>query len=95
MADCNDAVRLNAGDANGYANRGIAHLKSGEFGAANDDFAAALRLGPTSAMLLYGRGLAYLGQKDGAKGLGDIGAAKDLDPDIGDKFRQWGVAGPQ
>jgi hypothetical protein len=62
-----------------------------QFGAALDDFSAALRFDPKLASALYGRGLARLKSGDKAGGNADISAAKEIQAGIDGDFARYGV----
>jgi tetratricopeptide (TPR) repeat protein len=74
-----------------YDSRGLIHLKMGEFGAAIDDYNAALRVAPELASALFGRGLAKLKQGDAIGGKSDISTARTIQKNIGDEFARYGV----
>ncbi|MCZ3349639.1 tetratricopeptide repeat protein, partial [Acinetobacter baumannii] len=89
--DCNKALQSGAANAATYDSRGLVYLKTGELGAAIDDYSSALRIDPRLASALYGRGLAKLKQGDRAGGNIDIAAAKAIQGSIADDFTRYGV----
>jgi len=76
--------------ANIFENRGLAHLKMGQFDRAFDDYDLALRLDGPRPDLLFGRGLARL-KKGDAGGAADVAAAKALNAKIAEEFASYGV----
>ena len=71
--------------------RGFVYLKLGEIDKALADYDAALRLMPTLASSLYGRGLAKKRKGDTAGADSDFKAATALRPTIADEFAIYGV----
>ncbi len=91
MADCNEAIRLDASLAAAFDLRGFTYLKLGQWEAAIGDYGSALRIDPKSASALYGRGLAELKSGDPAGGNTDIAAAAAIEHDIRSKFAGYGL----
>jgi tetratricopeptide (TPR) repeat protein len=90
LEDCDKALKAGA-TAVTYDSRGLIRLKMSDFGAAIDDYSAALQLDPKLATALYGRGLAKLKQGDKAGGENDVEAARAIQADIADEFARYGV----
>lgn len=96
LADCNAALRIDPADETGvgesaFANRGVIHLKRGEYDAAISDFDAALKNDPHLGRALYGRSVARR-KKGNAKGSdADLAAAIAVYPEIAGEFDQWGL----
>ena len=90
LADCEAAVAL-SGSASHLDSRGLVHLRRGDFEAAIADYSAALALRPRLSHSLYGRGLAKLRQGNRAAGEADLTAARQIQDDIGDEFRRYGL----
>ena len=67
------------------------YLKMGKWEFAVADFDAALRLAPTMASALYGRGVARLKGGDDAAGKADQAAAIAIEPKIAEEFVRYGV----
>lgn len=86
IADCSEAIRINAQDADAFYNRAKIALVQNRFQDSWNDFDAVLRLRPGIAEGLYGRDLAAqkLGRVgDGAK---DMAAAVAKDANVREKF---------
>ena len=66
-------------------------MKMGRFDSAIEDYSSALRIEPTMASALYGRGLARIKKGDAAGGNADVTAAKNLETKIADDFSHYGV----
>jgi tetratricopeptide (TPR) repeat protein len=69
-----------AGDAQGYATRGLALAKSGKAEEALAEFDRALALDPYNVQSLYGRGLIYQADKQHEQAIADFTAANGLTP---------------
>ena len=78
-------------DAAALDSRGFIYLKLGQFDEAIEDYNSALRIEPTQASSLYGRGLARLKKGEAAGGNGDVAAAKKVSPKIAEEFSRYGV----
>jgi Flp pilus assembly protein TadD len=91
LADCNEAIKLKAGNGNAFDNRGLAYLKLGQLEQAIVDFDSALKFNPKVPGSLFGRGMAKLARGDSA-GAADIEAAKSLKPNIAEIFAKSGVS---
>lgn len=89
LADCNEALRVQPGDANVLDSRGLVNLKRGDFAAALADYEAALALEPRRGHYVYGRGLARLrlGQ---AEGQADLASAEVLEPGVTAAYAGYG-----
>jgi tetratricopeptide (TPR) repeat protein len=55
------------------------------------DYSSALRLSPSRASSLYGRGLAKLRSGQAADANADLSAAAALNPKVKDDFARYGV----
>ena len=71
---------------------GLAFLRQGQLDQAIADFDEALKLRPTLASALYGRGLAKLKKGENASGEADVSAAKAINPNIVDEFARYGLS---
>jgi tetratricopeptide (TPR) repeat protein len=89
LADCNRSLEIKW-TAAASDSRGWVHFRLGRLDDAIRDYDAALKSKPKQAASLYGRGLAKL-RKGERTGLGDLEAAKALDPKIVDEFRSYGI----
>ena len=70
---------------------GLAFLRQGQFDQAIGDFDLALKLRPTLASALYGRGLAKLKKGENASGEVDVSAAKAIKPNVAEEFARYGL----
>jgi len=100
LGDCNAALKIDprfinnmtkSGLVSAIQNRGLVHLKAGEFDLAIKDYKEAFNLLPNSAEVLFGRGIARQKYGDEAGAFPDISRAKSLDPIIAEKFAALGV----
>jgi tetratricopeptide (TPR) repeat protein len=95
LRDCNSAIRLadkkNPANAQLYSNRGMILLRQGDYRRALADFDADLKIEPKSAQALYGRGVAKTHGNKRTEGDEDIAAAETLAPNIGDRYRRFGI----
>ncbi len=82
LADCNAAVRREAGNPAFLDTRGYAFLRLGQPEKAVSDYDAALRIDPKQASSLYGRGVAELRLGRKSQGDADIAAAAALAPGL-------------
>ncbi|MBM7484442.1 MULTISPECIES: tetratricopeptide repeat protein [Bradyrhizobium] len=88
---CDKAIGSGAHTAATYDSRALAHLKAGRTDAAIADYDAALRIDPTLATALYGRGRAKIRRGETASGEADVAAAKAVRGDIAEEFARYGV----
>jgi tetratricopeptide (TPR) repeat protein len=72
IKECNEAIRLDPKDVNGWWVRGMAHLKKKELAKAEEDCSEALKLDAKFAPALRERGLAHLGQKKYKEAIADF-----------------------
>ncbi|MGD9502463.1 MAG: tetratricopeptide repeat protein [Methyloceanibacter sp.] len=64
LADFNEAIKLDPGNAVGFMGRGRAYIEKRDYDRGLKDIDEALKLDPKSASALHWRGVAYVGQKD-------------------------------
>lgn len=81
VADCSEAIRLNAKKGSVWRLRGLARLVTGQAEKALINFNRALQLEPGDAVSLRNRGIAYLGLGRLAEADVDFNAALRLDTD--------------
>ncbi len=93
LGDCNQALRLRAGDANALDSRGLVYLKMRSPDLALADYDAALKSDPKRAHWLYGRSLARRMKGDRAGADADLAGALRGDPGIVAKYATYGVPG--
>jgi predicted aspartyl protease/Flp pilus assembly protein TadD len=95
LSDCNSAIRLadkkNPANAQLYSDRGMILLRRGDYRGALADFDAELKIAPKNARALYGRGVAKTRVNKRAEGDEDIAAAETLAPNIGERYRHFGI----
>ena len=93
LSSCNESLQLGT-VPEALRLRAIAYMKSGKLGQAIEDLDAAYKAQPTSANILYARGVAKRLKGDIAAGDADITASSQLKPaDAAAMFRQFGVPG--
>jgi tetratricopeptide (TPR) repeat protein len=90
LTDCDEALRLDPGNAIYFNTRGLVQLKLGTFDRAIADYGASIAK-RQDANSLYGRGVAKLKSGDKAGGEADIAAAKAIEADIGQVYAGYGV----
>jgi predicted aspartyl protease/Tfp pilus assembly protein PilF len=95
LSDCNRAMALidmrNPDNAGVLANRGMVRLRQGALDKAISDFNDALKLQPTCARAVYGRGVALIRMNKAKQGESDIDAAAKLDKTLKDRMQHYGV----
>ena len=87
IADCSESLRLWPTFIPALNGRGSAYLKLGQPEHAAADFEEAIRIRPKAPVALFGRGVSRkkLGDREG--GDADIALAKQLLPDVEERFR--------
>ena len=90
LADCKAGAELDL-SASALDERGFVKLRMGRYAEAIADYDAALKLIPSSADALYGRGLAERLSNAAEAGSEDIATANKLDPKIAARFARYGV----
>jgi tetratricopeptide (TPR) repeat protein len=91
LSDCDEALRLNSGDADTLGLRGLVYFKMGRYDKAIADCDQVLSQYPQSPFGLYLRGLAKRMSDDIAGGDADIAAAKAIRPKEPEQFAAYGV----
>jgi tetratricopeptide (TPR) repeat protein len=95
LSDCNKAIRIadkrNPASAHLYSNRGMILLRQADYRRALADFDADLKIEPKNARALYGRGIAKSHMNKRAESDEDIAAAEALAPQIGERYRHYGI----
>lgn len=91
LHDCNAAISLDSGDIAAFGNRGFTYLRMKQFDHAISDFDVAIKGEPRSAFLLYGRGLAKEMKGDKVSGHADIAAALNLDSEVAETYKRYGL----
>jgi len=80
LSDCNEAIRLDSGNAAAFLNRGNVFLSKPDFDHALADFNAAVRLDPKNAWAFASRGNLYRNKGELDRALTDLSEAIKLDP---------------
>jgi tetratricopeptide (TPR) repeat protein len=95
LEDCNTALKAKPGNPEYLEARGFINLKAGNLDRAIADYNEALRINPKLANCLYGLGLARVRQERSPaivfQGWTNIEKAKELSPDVAERFASWGV----
>lgn len=91
LDDCNQALDLQAKNANALRVRAWLRLRRGELGKSLADFDRALKIRPDHAWSLYGRGIVYRKNGKAAQGDADIEAARKLLPSIDAQTGRYGL----
>ena len=89
-ADCDAALAIE-NDHNTLDSRGLVGLKQGRFDEAWKDYDTALRMAPSMASYLFGRGIAALRLGRTAEGNADLAAATKLNGKIAEEYARYGV----
>jgi tetratricopeptide (TPR) repeat protein len=90
LNDCDRAVELRPGADGPLQNRGLVHVKQGEYALAIVDYDLAL-VDKNTALSLYGRGVAKMRQGRDYDGNTDIKAAIAKDPRVSAEARRYGL----
>ncbi len=91
LADCDEALRLDPGNADALGLRGLVYFKMGHYEKAIADCNQVLSRYPQSPFSLYLRGRAKRMNHDSAGGDVDIAAATALRPSEPQQFAAYGV----
>lgn len=91
VADCDQALRINANNFFDYATRGMARYKMGQFDVAIADAMTSLKLAPNNSTALLVRGLAHRAAGLTIEGDADIAAARQQDRHFDDLVKRWRV----
>jgi tetratricopeptide (TPR) repeat protein len=92
VADFTEAIRLQPGDAGGYAGRGRARLAVQDIDGAIADYSEALRLAPGNASYHTARGHAHFVRGDSTAAIADFTEAIRLNPKSPSTFNRRGLA---
>ena len=80
LSDCNEALRLKAGDSETLGARGFTYMRLGLYRTAVLDYDAALKVKADNALHLYARGMAKIRAGEQEAGEADLAAARAADP---------------
>jgi tetratricopeptide (TPR) repeat protein len=89
---CDESLRLSPNRALTREARGLVGLLQAQNDEAWRHYDLAVQLEPNNPDFLYGRGVSALRLGRVAEGRADIAAAVALEPDVEDRFREFGVA---
>jgi len=92
IPDCNQGIRLDPSDPNGFLNRGIAYKNKNEYDLAIADYDQALKLNPRYAKAYNNRGNVYFDEKDYDRAIADYDQAIHFDPRYADPYYGRGLA---
>jgi TonB family protein len=92
LAACEAAVAEDPNNSAIIDSRGFVLLRLGRFAKAIECYDSALKIRPTLASSLYGRGLAKLQQGTESAGKADVRAALALDATIAERFSSYGLS---
>jgi len=90
-ADCAEALKRLPGRPDVHETAGFMHLKLEEPTRALEQYEAALRIAPSRAVALFGRGLAKQRLGDNAGATADLAAARALVPAVASSFSDYGI----
>ena len=80
IADCSQAIALNANYASAFFNRGNAYRAKGQYDRAIEDYNQAIRLHPNYAKAFYNRGISWERKNDLQRALADFKKFSELVP---------------
>jgi lipoprotein NlpI len=80
LSDCNEAIRIDSGNADAFLNRGNAYLSKSDMERALTDFNSALRVDPKNAWAYAERGNLYKNKGDIDHALADLNESIRLNP---------------
>jgi tetratricopeptide (TPR) repeat protein len=95
LKDCDAAVRRSTKGSpaavTSLNSRGLVRLKLGDYPGSMRDYDEALKIVPSEASSLYGRGIDNLRLKKTEAGNADIARAEAISPEVGAEFKRYGV----
>jgi len=91
LADCNAALKLNAGSAVTLDTRALVQLRMGRYREAIEDYDFALQRSPKLATALFGRGVAQIRTGHAEGGHADLAAAEREKPGVSARFASYGL----
>ena len=92
LSELNQAIKIDAKDAESYNNRGSIYTFKGRYQEALADFDQALKLNPRYAKAHYNRGLAYYYLGNYQNALADLTKAIELNPKDAEAYHNRGLA---
>jgi Tfp pilus assembly protein PilF len=95
LSDCNAALRAadkkNQNYSDLFVDRGLVHLRQGNYDKAIADFDDALKMMPKNARALYARAVAESRKDQKKNSASDIDAAKQIAPKVAERFERYGI----
>jgi tetratricopeptide (TPR) repeat protein/predicted aspartyl protease len=95
MSDCNSALRSADKKDQNYSDlfvdRGLVHLRQGNYDKAIADFNDAFKMTPKNARALYARAVAESRKNDKKDSANDVEAAKQIAPEVAQSFEHYGI----
>jgi tetratricopeptide (TPR) repeat protein/predicted aspartyl protease len=96
LSDCNAALRSadkkNQNYSDLFVDRGLVHLRQGNYDKAIADFNDAFKMTPTNARALYARAVAESRKDEKKNSASDVEAAKQIAPEVAKSFEHYGIA---
>jgi tetratricopeptide (TPR) repeat protein/predicted aspartyl protease len=95
MSDCNSALRSADKKDQNYSelfvDRGLVHLRQGNYDKAIADFDDAFKMTPKNARALYARAVAESRKNEKKDSANDVEAAKQIAPEVAKSFECYGI----
>jgi tetratricopeptide (TPR) repeat protein len=95
LSDCNAALRTadkkNQNYSDLFVDRGLVHLRQGNYDKAIADFDDALKMMPENARALYARAVAESRKDKKKDSASDVEAATQLAPEVAESFERYGI----
>jgi tetratricopeptide (TPR) repeat protein len=95
LSDCNAALRSADKKDQDYADlfvdRGLVHLRQGNYDKAIADFNDAFKMTPKNARALYARAVAESRKDERMNSASDVEAAKKIAPEVAKSFEHYGI----
>jgi tetratricopeptide (TPR) repeat protein len=95
LSDCNAALRIADKKNENYpdvlVDRGLVHLRQGNYDKAIADFNVAVKMTPKNARALYARAVAEARKDERKDSASDVEAARQLAPEVAESFARHGI----
>jgi tetratricopeptide (TPR) repeat protein/predicted aspartyl protease len=95
LSDCNAALRSVDKKSQQYSDlfvdRGLVHLRQGNYDRAIADFNDAFKMTPKNARALYARAVAESRKNEKKDSASDVAAAKQIAPEVAKSFERYGI----
>jgi tetratricopeptide (TPR) repeat protein len=96
LSDCNAALRSadkkNQNYSDLFVDRGLVHLRQGDYDKAIADFNDAFKITPKNARALYARAVAESRKDEKKISASDVETAKQIAPEVAKSFERYGIA---